>query len=118
MIGVMTDPREEPPYRADSIYFGITDEYVHAYLQGAGLSEDKKAFLFRSAKGRGGHQFASQERYLVHVRRVAVDTLGTCSALVIPAPPQREPGCGKRRARPWASAHRPTRRAGVAVPPE
>ncbi|MDM0037334.1 tyrosine-type recombinase/integrase [Variovorax sp. J22P271] len=30
------------------------DEYVHAYLNGAGLGEEKKAFLFRSAKGRGG----------------------------------------------------------------
>jgi len=30
------------------------DEYVHAYLNIDGLSEEKKTFLFRSAKGRGG----------------------------------------------------------------
>lgn len=30
------------------------EEYVHAYLSNAGLGEDKKAFLFRSAKGRAG----------------------------------------------------------------
>ena len=29
------------------------DEYVHAYLSIDGVGEDKKAFLFRTAKGRG-----------------------------------------------------------------
>lgn len=30
------------------------DEYVHAYLSIDGFGDDKKAFLFRTAKGRGG----------------------------------------------------------------
>jgi site-specific recombinase XerD len=30
------------------------DEYLHAYIEGAGLADEKKAFLFCSAKGRSG----------------------------------------------------------------
>lgn len=35
------------------------DEYVHAYLQTATLEDNRKGYLFRSAKGRSG-QFSHQ----------------------------------------------------------
>jgi site-specific recombinase XerD len=57
------------------------DEYVHAYLSIEGLSNDKKTFLFRSAKGRGGQLSALPMRqadvYRMIGRRAAAASVDT-----------------------------------------
>lgn len=57
------------------------DEYVHAYLDGAELAGDKKGFLFRSAKGRGGklsaRPMSQADVYRMIGRRAAAASVDT-----------------------------------------
>ena len=57
------------------------DEYVHAYLSTEGMGDDKKAFLFRSAKGRGGQlstlQMSQADVYRMVGRRAASALVAT-----------------------------------------
>lgn len=57
------------------------DEYVHAYLAIDGLGDDKKGFLFRSAKGRGGQLSAlamsQADVYRMVGRRAAAASVDT-----------------------------------------
>jgi site-specific recombinase XerD len=57
------------------------DEYVHAYLSIDGFDDDKKAFLFRSAKGRGGQlsslPMSQADVYRMVVRRAAAASIDT-----------------------------------------
>ncbi|MGJ7493225.1 tyrosine-type recombinase/integrase [Variovorax sp. ZT4R33] len=57
------------------------NEYVHAYLSVDGLSDEKKGFLFRSAKGRGGQlsslPMSQANVYRMIGRRAATASVGT-----------------------------------------
>lgn len=57
------------------------DEYVHAYLSIDGFGDDKKAFLFRTAKGRGGQLSAlpmsQADVYRMVGRRAAAASVDT-----------------------------------------
>lgn len=57
------------------------DEYVHAYLQTAELEDDRKGFLFRSARGRGGtlsaNPMSQADVYRMIGRRAAAASVDT-----------------------------------------
>ena len=57
------------------------DEYLHAYIDGAVLANDKKAWLFRSAKGRSGvlstNPMSQADVYRMIGRRASVALVGT-----------------------------------------
>ena len=57
------------------------DEYVHAYLSTDGFGDDKKAFMFRTAKGRGGQlsslPMSQADVYRMVGRRAAAASVDT-----------------------------------------
>lgn len=57
------------------------NEYLHAYIEGTGLASDKKAFLFRTAKGRSAllsaRSMSQADVYRMIGRRAAAAAVAT-----------------------------------------